>query len=292
MQVKYLYSSFKNARKKKVLSEYIFYLQLKSLDLPQGELLKGKVIQTIQANFNYSTASISKKLKKLIQAGFIHVFKHSNNKEWKYVLKSYRYVWNKLGFKFRDYIDRWKFDFIQVDKFDKETLRAHVFTLELARNKSKQLFKEKEVITRKIQYHQDTIEKVKSKKIKERKEKALSHLKSCITGSVDSQFHGRYREEPIVNKISCERASKLLGYVSKIMTVKIYKKSESLQLLSVLKSSGQIASGVSRIDFNNNPAFTNCFWSFGRVFKNEANSYLINNQQKTCIESITSLQTL
>ncbi len=291
MQVKYLYTSFKQARKKKLLSEYLFYLQLKSLNLPQGELFKGEVIKTISTQFNYSAASISIQLKKLVKAGFVDIYKHSNNKEWKYVIKSYRSVWNKLGFRFRDYIDRWKFDFISVDRFDKETLRAYIFTLELSRNKQKQIFKVKEIIDRKIQYHQETINKTKSRKVKERKEKALLQLKSYFTGSEEVHLGG-CTKEPIVNKISCKRASKMLGYSSQIMTVKIHKKSQSLQLLSVIKSTSQIAQGISRVEFNNNPDFTNCFWSFGRVFKKEANSYLINNARKTSVGSTASLQTL
>ena len=151
MQIKYLYSSFKNARKEKVSSEYLFYLQLQSIQFPQNEMYKGSLIKEIQKHFDYSPASISCQLKKLVKAGFVDLYKHDSNKEWKYIIKSYRHVWNKLGFRFREYIDRYKFDFIDsMHLKDKASFKAMIFTLELKRNKNNQQFKEKEKVENKI----------------------------------------------------------------------------------------------------------------------------------------------
>lgn len=287
MQVKYLFNSFKKAREKKLLSEYLFYLQLKSLNLPQGELFKGEIIKTIQSKINISPELISLRLKRLSKKGFVTIYKHANNKEWKIVINSYRTAWNKLGFRFKDkdYIERYRFDLLSIDKLGKDDIRAYIFALELAENKRKQNYKADEQVKRKINYHEQTLSKVKSVEVRGRKEKALLQLKSYITSSEEVHLGG-CTKEPIVNKISCKKASRILGYSSQIMTVKIHKKSQSLQLLRVEKTTSLVAKGISKIMFNNNPDYDKCFWFFGKVFKREANSYFINKEILTSARSL------
>lgn len=283
MQIKYLYNSFKVAREKKFINEYLFYLQLQSIKFPQNEMLKGSLIKTIQKHFNYSPASISSQLKKLVKVGFIEVYKHDNNKEWKYVIKSYRKVWNKLGFRFRKYIDRYKFDFIDIN--EKTELKAIIFTAELKRNKSKQEYvkfkKEKESLNNKIKYHENTLNKTKSKKIKERKEKALLHLKSIKTSLAKTKkISDQDNKRPMENRISCKRASQILGFTSQMSAVNLYKKAETLNILQVNKSIIIIATGIPKIQFSVDPQFEGCYWKYGKVFKNECNiySFPINNK--------------
>lgn len=285
MKIKYLYSSFKQANKKGLLSEYLFYLQLKSIELPQGELLKGTVIKSIQQHYDYSGASISLQLKKLLQAGFIKVYKHSNNKEWKYVICSYRSVWNILGFRFSEYVQRFKFDIVELDQAKtKKALKALIFSLELIRNKQKQNFKKesknKALIERQIDYHQQTIDTVKSNKIKERKKAALILLKSKKE-CPEKMLLGGKMDGPIENKISCKRAAIVLGYKTAMVITNLHKKATEMQILSVNKSKSLIATGISKIEFSMNPLFNECYWMFGKVYKTNCNSYFLHNIQNT-----------
>lgn len=274
MQVKYLYNSFKNARAKKLTNEYLFYLQLKSIQFPQDEMYKGSLTKEIQKHFNYSSASISIQLKKLVKAGFVDLYKHDSNKEWKYVIKSYRSVWNKLGFRFDTYIQRFKFDFIDVK--DKSELKAQIFTLELQRNKQKQEFKVLNNLENKIQYHVSTIPTTKSEKVKEKKQKALLHLNSIKT-SLEEANLGGCAKRPMENRISCKRASLLMGYSSSMTVVNLHKKAQTINLLGVKKQTTLIAENISRIEFSINPQFEGCYWKFGRVFRNECNIYTFDN---------------
>lgn len=274
MQVKYLYNSFKNARVKKLTNEYLFYLQLQSIQFPQNEMYKGSLIKEIQKHFDYSSASISIQLKKLVKAGFVDLYKHDSNKEWKYVIKSYRSVWNKLGFRFDTYIQRFKFEYVDVK--DKSELKAQIFTLELQRNKQKQEFKVINNLENKIQYHVSTIPTTKSEKIKEKKQKALLHLNSIKT-SLEEANLGGCAKRPMENRISCKRASLLMGYLSSMTVVNLHKKAQTINLLGVKKQTTLIAENISKIEFSINPQFEGCYWKFGRVFRNECNIYTFNN---------------
>lgn len=289
MQVKYLYNSFKKARVKKLSNEYLFYLQLKSIQFPQDEMYKGSLIKEIQKYFNYSPASISIQLRKLVKAGFVDLYKHDSNREWKYVIKSYRSVWNKLGFRFDTYIQRFKFDFVDVK--DKSELKAQIFTLELQRNKIKQEYKINNNLENKIQYHVSTIPTTKSEKIKEKKQKALLHLNSIKT-SLEEANLGGCAKRPMENRISCKRASLLMGYASIMTAVNLHKKAQTLNLLTVKKEITLVAESISKIEFSVNPQFERCYWKFGRVFRNECNIYLFNNQLITAASQTASLKML
>jgi predicted transcriptional regulator len=289
MQVKYLYSSFKSARVKKLTNEYLFYLQLQSIQFPQNEMYKGSLIKEIQAHFNYSPASISIQLKKLVKAGFVDLYKHDSNKEWKYVIKSYRLVWNKLGFRFKQYVERYKFDLIDVE--NKSELKAQIFTLELQRNKQKQEFKLKTNLENKIKYHQDTIDKTKSSKIREKKQKALLHLNSIKT-SLEKVNLGRCAKRPMENRISCKRASLIMGFKSTMTIVNLHKKAQIMTLLSVKKQTTLVAESISKIEYSINPQFEGCYWKFGRVFRNECNIYQFSNIRKSSSLQSTSSETL
>lgn len=281
MQVKYLYGSFKKARVKKLSNEYLFYLQLKSIDFPQHEMTVGSLIKEIQKHLDCSASSISVQLKKLLKAGFVELYKHDSGKDWKYVLKSYRSVWNILGFRFRTYIDRYKFEFAEVS--DKSSLKALIFTLELKRNKEHQEFKINEKLDNQIAYHEGTIDKVKSNKVREKKNKALLHLKSVKLSLVESHFD-RGAERPMENRISCKRALKLLGYSSTKTISNLHKKAENKKYLSVIREKVLIAEGISRIEFSVNPKFDKCYWLFGKVYRNQCNVYKLN------VNKIFSLQ--
>lgn len=278
MQVKYLYNSFKSARVKKLTNEYLFYLQLQSIQFPQNEMYKGSLIKEIQKHFDYSPASISIQLRKLVKAGFVDLYKHDSNKEWKYVIKSYRSVWNKLGFRFKTYVQRFKFDYVDVK--DKSELKAQIFTLELQRNKLKQEYKIKNNLENKIQYHVSTIPTTKSEKIKEKKQKALLQLNSIKT-SLEEVNLGGCAKRPMENRISCKRASLLMGFTSSMTAVNLHKKAQTINLLSVKKQTTLVAENIKKIEFSINPQFEGCYWKFGRVFRVECNTYLFNNQLTT-----------
>jgi predicted transcriptional regulator len=291
MKVKYLYHRFKKAREKNLLNEYLFYLQLRSIGFSQNEMYKGDLIKTIQTHLDLSPASISIQLKKLVKNGFVDLYKHDSNKEWKYVLKSYKKVWNLLGFRFKKYIQRFKFEFIDLQSLrSKADLKALVFAFELKRNKEKQEFKVRENIESRLQYHQETLSKVKSSKVKEKKEAALEQLKSKLKTSLDESLLGGGFERPMENKISCRRAAQLLGFKTNNVSVKLHKKAEDLNLLTVKKSKTLLATSVPRVLFSVNPEYKDCYWQFGKVFRNECNVYFFSSYiQKTSSQQVPSL---
>lgn len=275
MKIKYLYNSFKNANKQKTLSSYLFYLQLKSIS---KEFIKGEVIKQIQEHFDYSPATISLQLKNCVKLGYITVYKHESNKEWKYCLASYRKVWNKLKFRFNgQYIERFKFEFIEMPK-EKSALKALLFSLELKRNKEKQIYKSQrqvkpqlEKIERQLEYHNSTIDKIKSEKVKERKKAALVQLNIVKQSLNEVSLDGD--ERPIENKISCKKAATLMGYKTAMMSINLSKKATEMQLLIRKSTKTLVATGISRLEFSYNPIFEKCLWLYGKVFKQECSTF-------------------
>ena len=188
--------------------------------------------------------------------------------------------------------ERFKFDFVDTSLLqNKSELKAKLFTFELIRNKQKQVFKKKEKISNQIEYHSNTFNKTKSNKIKERKQKTLLQLNS-IKQSLEEASLGGCAKRPIENRISCKRASSILGFKSPKTIVNLHKKSQQLNLLSVKKQISLVAESISKIEFSARPEFKDCYWKFGKVFRNECNTYFFDNIKKTGFDRATTLQAL
>ena len=274
MRVKYSYQAYKRARKKKLISEYLFFLQLHSIHFPQNELIAGQYIKQIQSQIPQSSASISHQMKALIKAGFVEVYKNEDNSVWKYVLKSYKKVHNILGFRFKEKgwnrIERFKFDFIEIESMKKKSFKEEIVRLELIRNKKQQIFKANELLFNKLNYHKSTIVSIKSKKIKERKEAVISKLETI---SSHSNLVAKQDRESMTNRISCKKIASMLGYRSPMSASNLIRGAEKSELINVKRERTLLASGVSKIDYSINPLYEGCYWMYGKVYKNECNVY-------------------
>ena len=274
MKVKYSYQAYKRAKKKKLINEYLFFLQLNSIHFPQNELIAGTYLKAIQDQIPQSKASVSLQMKALIKAGFLEVWKNDDGSIWKYVLKSYKKVHNLLGFRFKEKgwnrIERFKFDFVEVESMKKSHLKQQILRLEIIRNKKQQLFKAAELLFNKLNYHKNTITSTKSEKVKKRKESVISKLETI---SSHSNPVTKRDQESMTNKISCKKIASLLGYKSPMSSLNIIRGAEKSELVSVKRVKALIATGVSRVDFSVNPLYEGCYWLYGKVYKNECNIY-------------------
>lgn len=280
MKSKYLYSSFKNARKLGISNEYLFFLKLKSLELTQ--IKKGSYIKDLSFRLNLSPGTISNNIKACLRAGFI--------RDWDscFVLVSYKKCWNILGFRPGDYVDRFKWDYLNVGLITNSSIKANIFSLEIAFNKHKQNFKEEDKILTKIKYHESTINNVKFKKVRERKKTALLQLKKLFETPNDVVDRSAFEEGSmcmtegaIQNKISCKRAAAVLGYNSAKTAVNIYKKAQSENLLTVKKENNFIKRcSVSQYLLNYRGDNT-VFYKAGVVRKKICNVYSIQNTEFT-----------
>ena len=95
------------------LSDVIFFYQLKSLNI-EGELIKGQIETSLNKNFNYSYSSIWRKIKSLLDYGWLRPEQNC------YKIISYDLFFNKLGYKFEKKINI-KFDSKAIKKDNKLT---------------------------------------------------------------------------------------------------------------------------------------------------------------------------
>lgn len=279
MKVKYLYKSFKKAKILKISSEYLFYLQLKSIGLDSFN--SGEVIKCINKHFNYSPASISSQLKKLVKCGFVSIYKHENSKRWKYVLSSYQKVWNILGFRIKENSDSYRYENINNHLSLKKDLKSKIFAIEIERNSRDQFFQANRKLNKKIDYIEKTLSKNKSIKVISRKSQELIKLKDIKQCSV---------KQPIGNIISCVKSSALMGYKTPSTAVNLGKNCESLSLLSIKRTRTLVDKKVSRIDFMYSERYVNCYWKFGNVYKNECNSYSFESKKEPSAPNINCLK--
>lgn len=271
MKVKYLHKSYSKANQKKVLTSFLFYIQLKNLNLPQHEIECGTSIKLIQSELGYSAGSVSSQLNLLVKNGFAVRYYHLDGKAWKYVLVSILKAYNKLGFRFKDNkIEQYRYTTIDSRGMSKSDLKTHLNHIELQFNIRNQNFKSDTLLNNKIEYHEKTLKTTKSEKVKERKKATILNLKSEKDRKIAECSYGS-------NRISYRTVAKNLGYKSHNTAVNLIKNGENTKLFSIKKSTTLIASNVSKIHFNIGYAgFDASHWMFGKVYKKECNVYTFN----------------
>lgn len=260
MEVKYLFKSFKRAQLKDCLNEYLFFLQLKSLD-NKGKYYRKSYLGTI--HLPYSKSYISTMFKKLVKKGFIK--QHSSY----YELISIYGVWRKLGFRFKHktYCERHRYESIPSNHLtDKATIKAFITTLEIAKNQAKQLYKETQPIVNKIHYHDSTLQSTKSLKIQDRKRVLIRELTETLNNYTEGSSSCK-----TVSRISNKRISKILGYKTTMSGWNLVKKACQEKFLTSTSKLTLLLSGVKKRDFYQDllNQFENCFWMYGRVYKRE-----------------------
>lgn len=271
--IKYLFQSFKSAKDKGLLNSYLFYLQVKTLPIKNGEITKSELTHLVKTHLSLSSGATSQNIKCLIKIGFIDVYRHDNNKDWKCIIRGYKAIWNKLGFRLDEKKDN-SYRFVSVDcesSISKQELRALIFTIELQRNKQDQDFIVGRRLDRKIEYQQKKIEKEKSQiKVQERKNKLVQLLKLRSAGAVN------HRQAPMTNMISCRKASGLLGYKTGNPASKQHKRAQKLCLLEAKRGKPKlVAAGISKKEFFSRDRFKfkGMFWKYGKVFQPSCNTY-------------------
>lgn len=279
MKIKYLYSSFKKANELGLLSEYMFFLQLKAINV--SFLKRGALINSLD-RLCISDGSISNNVRKLVKAGLLVEYKDANDKIVGYQLISYRRAWNLLGFRFKceGYVERYKFDFIELsNSLDKKSIKAHILALELSYNKYKQEYRIRNKTVARINYHEKTLKKVKSNKKRVKKEATLLRLKSLIETPNENSFTGELTGA-IQNQISCQKVASILGYSSLTASVNLRKKAQSLSILSLKNEKRAIKRctfSKYMTDFSN--ILDKTYWKKGVVYKKICNTYYTRNTE-------------
>lgn len=294
MKIKYLYRSFKAANEQGNVNAYLFYLQLKAMGFAQDEILKGNSIKTIKSTLGYSTGSISNYLKKCVKLGYISLYKHDSGKDWKYVLTSYKKVWNKFNKRFDtdcSNIPNYRFETIELPSVNKKIIKAFILTTDLSRNKRDQEFskfkqehpelveaKRKALIAlrRKKKYHKKTFNEVKSEKVRKRKEFVLE---SSIAVKHGLQNSLTQENKPTENMISNNKTNSLMGFRTNKPVSKIVKIAKELQILDKKSKNTLIASGISYFQYLTNPIFDKKhFYKSGNVYKRECSVFYFLQQ--------------
>ncbi len=278
--VKYHYNSYRRANNLKLANTYIFYLQLKSI-CKNGVFKKGEVIKEVTSQLNYSPGQVSNLFKKLIEAKFLIEYKTKEDKIYQYILISQRKANKILGFK-DHYKDRptpkFKFSYLDLkDINNKQDIKGQIVTHELKNNSLKQKFRKEEKLIRQINYHQDTLEKVK-RNTREKKVAKLKHLNELLKESRDETLSGQdntsdqFKNKTIQIKISCKRTATLMGNKSAITGLNLQKFALNQKFITIKKETVIKAEGVTKKEFESDfLKYSRCFWSFGKVYERKCN---------------------
>jgi hypothetical protein len=273
--VQYLFSSYKASRMNNVSNEFLFFMQLKDA-FPQGYVNGKDYLNQVQSKIQYSKGQISNLFKELISIGWVEIWGDENHK-WRYVIRSMKFVYNKLGFRFKKQNNHYRFKRIETLNKSKQQIKAAIQSCEILKNKKSQLFFEQKRLQAKLIYH---LSKEQDKKREARVSSIKNELKEIdttlqtIDGSQTSDF------QLIRSKISLKKIASLLGNRSASVALKLNKTAEIDNLYSVNRSKILVADKIPFLDylFGIKGQVKNTFWKFGKVYQMLCNSYCFNLQ--------------
>ena len=135
ISLKIPYGCFKIANKRGILSDLIFYYQLKSIRV-DGYFKRGQVIDQIQTKVKLSQSRIRSKLCKLYKLGFID--RHRGNIR----LLSYDRIWGILGYS-NLRIENKKVKLMRVNI---DYIREETYTYEIKKNLQNQRYRKRKEV--------------------------------------------------------------------------------------------------------------------------------------------------
>jgi hypothetical protein len=274
MKVKYLLKSFKKAREKNLSNEFLFHLQLKSVLDGKGFIDARKIHNFIHTKIGYSKGQSSNLVKKLIELGWIEVWKNKDNTVWRYNIVSLKRVYNKLGFRFNKNSHKHRFETINIIGKSKNQIKSIIQSAEIKKNIKSQLFKQGLTLDNKILYNQSRIGKDKKEETKIKRNETLLHL-----NEKRKEIEKSLTTLDVSLSLSMKKVSSLMGFKAQSQVVKLNKEAEKSKLYNVIRQ--KISLGISSFaDFVSklSTEFKNCYWKRGRVYKKVCNSYSINLQ--------------
>ena len=285
--VKYLFYSFKEARKKNVANEFVFFLQLKAI-CPQGFIENRKFIKYVSSQLPYSEGQVSNLFKELIRLKWIDVWKRKTGEVYRYRIISLKRLYIHLGFRFKkNQAQHYKFEFIDIAGKKKNEIKAIIQSLEIKRNLKDQKYKELRKIQARIDYHLIRLLKEKEEVKKEKRKAVLTKLEKDKQEILPSF---RPEDESILSgQISIKRTAFLMGFRSSTTVVKLINIAERTNLFSVKREKNIIDTDISKISWWSNPEkYKNTYWLYGKVIKNHCNFYQFDNIQNTEPQLITN----
>ena len=280
MQVKYLFSSYKEARKQNCSNEFLFLLQLKAA-FPCGYVSGENFLNEVQSKIPYSKGQISNLFKELIKIGWVEIWKRKDDRKWRYIIKSMKFVYNKLGFRFKKQNNYYRFKHIEILNKTKQQIKAIIQGCEILKNKRSQLFFERKRLEARLIYH---LKKQDTDKGNQKREAIITSIKKelqdidntlqTINGSQTSDF------QLIRSKISLKKIASLLGNRSASVALKLNKTAEKDKLYQVNRFKTLIGTKIPLLDylFGIKTQIKNTFWKFGNVYQISCNSYCFNLQ--------------
>ena len=141
---------FRLANKQKILQDVIFYYHVKSLNV-EGALPFGKIIFLICSRFTMSESSTRRKLKQLLNLGFIKKYKQS------YSLVSYNTLWKTVGLDLKQRGNRrGKFKIFRISPKDLPLFFERVSQEEIVWNLFKQQYRVYEQFCKGLNVHKST----------------------------------------------------------------------------------------------------------------------------------------
>ena len=219
---------------------------------------------------------------RLVEKGFVTAYKCSEDKVYKYNLNSFYKVWNLLDFRFKERrCDTYRYTTIPNDILkSKESIKAYITSVEIQKNQDNQKYITSIPIQRKIDYHEKTLKKTTSNKIKVRKQNKILELKQELLKRSSACSPS---DNNLFNRISCNGVSSILGYKTSMTGYNLEISAEKKGFLSIHREKTLIASNISLFDFRFNKLdYKNCFWKFGRVYRRQCNRLtpLLTNKKK------------
>lgn len=203
------------SNKQKILSDVIFYYHLKSLNV-EGVLPFGQIIHLIRSHFNVSESSTRRKLKQLLNLGFIKKYQQG------YSLINYDTLWKTVGLDVKQRGNRrGKFKIFKIPPNDLPLFYERVSQEEIAWNLFKQQYRVYEQFRKGTNMHK-SMPKVQGV--------VFSELP--IAAQIDAYLHKTNVRDLDVT-LSCLGVAKLMGCNTAAFGCLLQKRLEKLRFIHV-----------------------------------------------------------
>lgn len=253
--IKYYYGSFQSAKKKGILTEYLFWLQLKRIN-SHGRIMNREKLNHVSKLTDYSNASISNLIKRTIAIGFIQVLSDDSG-VYAYQLSSYKFVMSRL--KIRNIWNDYKFIRISQHIQDHKKFKCLIQSLEIQNNFKLQDFREKERLEKRLNYY-------KGSKSKKRDIKIAEITNKLNEADNDLQLHR------VSLKLSCKGIASNLGYKTGSFGNKLQTRIKEYQFGNIINNGVKFIKEMKLSDFRFDAIKTKSFWVFGKVFTYNCNN--------------------
>lgn len=253
--IKYYYGSFQKAKKQGVLTEYLFWLQLKRAN-SHGRIMNREKLIHVSKLTDYSNASISNLIKRTIAVGFIQVLSDDSG-VYAYQLSSYKFVMTRL--KIRNIWADYKFIRISQHVTDHKKFKCLIQSLEIHNDFKLQDFREKERLQKRLNYYKGSKSKKRDKKIAEITNKLYE-------AGNDLQLHRASL------KLSCKSIASKLGYKTASFGNKLQSRIQLFDFGEVINNGASFIKEMKLSEFRFDPIKTKSFWVFGKVFTYNCNN--------------------